>query len=98
MPITQSNFQSLKAPRFQKLSQDQLECIHFASLEILERTGVRLLVPEAVDMLKSAGLIELIEHEKFGALAKFFSEFYLRIGHVFSVYLNKKGWIFNACI
>ncbi len=55
MTITQSNFQLINAPRFQKLSPDQLERIHFASLEILERTGVRLLVPEAVDLLKKAG-------------------------------------------
>jgi trimethylamine---corrinoid protein Co-methyltransferase len=55
MSITQSNFQSINAPRFQKLSPDQLERIHFASLEILERTGVRLLVPEALELLKSAG-------------------------------------------
>lgn len=55
MSITHSNFQSIIAPKFQKLSQDQLERIHFASLEILERTGVRLHVPEAVELLKSAG-------------------------------------------
>jgi trimethylamine--corrinoid protein Co-methyltransferase len=57
MVITQSNFQSINAPKFQKLSKDQLERIHFASLEILERTGVQLLVPEAVELLKSAGAI-----------------------------------------
>ena len=55
MKITQSNFQSIISPRFRKLSDDQLERIHCASLEILERTGVRLLVPEAVDLLKAAG-------------------------------------------
>lgn len=55
MTITQSNFQSINAPRFQKLSQDQLKRIHFASLEILERTGVRLHLPEAVELLKGAG-------------------------------------------
>lgn len=55
MSITQSYFQSILAPKFQRLSQHQLERIHFASLEILERTGVRLLVPEAVELLKSAG-------------------------------------------
>ncbi|MBG7610369.1 MAG: trimethylamine methyltransferase family protein [Anaerolineae bacterium] len=55
MNITQSNYQSIIAPRFRKLSDDQLERIHFASLEILERTGVRLLVPEAVDLLRAAG-------------------------------------------
>ncbi|MBC8496035.1 MAG: trimethylamine methyltransferase family protein [Chloroflexi bacterium] len=55
MKITQGNYQSMIAPRFRKLSDDQLERIHYASLEILERTGVRLLVPEAVDLLKAAG-------------------------------------------
>jgi trimethylamine--corrinoid protein Co-methyltransferase len=55
MTITQSNYQSIISPRFRKLSDDQLKRIHYASLEILERTGVRLLVPEAVDLLKAAG-------------------------------------------
>ena len=55
MSITQSNFQSINAPKFQKLSRNQLESIHFASLEILERTGVRLHLPEAVELLKKAG-------------------------------------------
>ena len=55
MSITQSNYQSISAPRFQKLSRDQLERIHFASLEILERTGVQLHLPEAVELLKKAG-------------------------------------------
>jgi trimethylamine--corrinoid protein Co-methyltransferase len=55
MKITQSNYQSIGAPLFRKLSQDQLEQIHFASLEILERTGVRLHLPEAVELLRKAG-------------------------------------------
>lgn len=55
MSITQSNYQSIGAPRFQKLSRDQLEHIHNASLEILERTGVRLYLPEAVELLRKAG-------------------------------------------
>ena len=55
MSITQSNFQSINAPRFQKLSRDQLERIHNASLEILERTGVKLHLPEAVELLRKAG-------------------------------------------
>jgi trimethylamine--corrinoid protein Co-methyltransferase len=55
MEITQSNYQSLQAPKFQKLSADQLARIHAASLEILERTGVRLHLPEAVELLKNAG-------------------------------------------
>jgi len=55
MSITQSNYQSIGAPWFQKLSRDQLEHIHNASLEILERTGVRLYLPEAVELLRKAG-------------------------------------------
>ena len=55
MNLTQSSYQTIGAPIFRKLSQDQLERIHYASLEILERTGVRLHLNEAVDLLKKAG-------------------------------------------
>jgi len=50
-----SNFVSYQSPIFKKLSSDQLQELHFATLEILERTGVVLDLPEAVDMLKKAG-------------------------------------------
>jgi len=43
------------APQFRKLTDDQLTRIRGASLEILERTGVRLHLPEAVEMLGKAG-------------------------------------------
>lgn len=55
MDITQSNFQMIGAPIFRKLSKDQLAQMHAASLEILERTGVRLHSEEAVQILKKAG-------------------------------------------
>lgn len=55
MPVTQANYQALEAPAFRKLSRDQLERMHHASLEVLERTGVRLHLPEAVELLKKAG-------------------------------------------
>src|SRR5512143_127720 len=38
--------------QFRKLSDDKLEKIHAASLEILERTGVRLYESRALDLLK----------------------------------------------
>jgi trimethylamine--corrinoid protein Co-methyltransferase len=38
-----------------RLTQEQCERIHQASLEILERTGVRLYEPEAVELLRKAG-------------------------------------------
>ncbi len=39
----------------QVFSNDQLEEIHLASLEVLRRTGVRVAFPEAVELLKEAG-------------------------------------------
>ncbi len=41
--------------RAQRLAEAQVRRLHNASLEILMRTGVRLFLPEAVDMLKRAG-------------------------------------------
>jgi trimethylamine--corrinoid protein Co-methyltransferase len=40
---------------FQRLSTDQCRRIHWASLEILERIGIRLYLQEAIDLLKKAG-------------------------------------------
>lgn len=40
---------------FPRLSANQCQKIHAASLEILEKIGVRLDLPEAVDLLKKAG-------------------------------------------
>ena len=40
---------------FTRLSPEQCEKLHNASLEILERTGVRLHEPEAVDLVRNAG-------------------------------------------
>ncbi|NQT55921.1 MAG: trimethylamine methyltransferase family protein [Desulfobacteraceae bacterium] len=42
-------------PQLQLLSPDQIYQIHLSSLEVLERTGVEVLLPEAVDLLKQAG-------------------------------------------
>ena len=42
-------------PRLRLLSSDQLQQIHLASLEVLERTGVDVGHPEAVDLLGAAG-------------------------------------------
>jgi trimethylamine--corrinoid protein Co-methyltransferase len=52
----QSNYTSYDTPRFRKLSDDQTERLHHASLEILDRTGVVLYEPEAVDLLRGRGL------------------------------------------
>jgi trimethylamine--corrinoid protein Co-methyltransferase len=42
-------------PQIHLLSDDQIYRIHLASLEILERTGVRFFEPEAVKLLREAG-------------------------------------------
>jgi len=55
MPL-QSNYTSFDTPRFRKLSDDQVERLHHASLEILERTGLRLYEPEALELLKKKGV------------------------------------------
>ncbi len=52
----QSNYTELDTPQFRKLSRDQVERLHHASLEILDRTGVRLYDQEALDLLKKAGV------------------------------------------
>ena len=40
---------------FARLTPEQCDRLHHASLEILERTGVRLYEPEALDLFKRAG-------------------------------------------
>jgi len=45
----------LGAPRFARLTPEQCEKLHSASLTLLERTGVRLFEPEAVELVKAAG-------------------------------------------
>ena len=49
------NDRSFGSVQFGRLSPEQCERIHNASLEILARTGVRLYEQEALDLLKKAG-------------------------------------------
>ena len=49
------NDRSFGSVQFGRLSPEQCERIHNASLEILARTGVRLYDQEALDLLKKAG-------------------------------------------
>lgn len=53
--IVRSNATNLDTPHFRKLSDSQRDRIHQASLEILERTGVVMDEPEAVEILRRAG-------------------------------------------
>jgi len=48
-------FLTSKRPYLRVLSESQLEDIHFASIHVLERTGMVFNSPEAVDLLLAAG-------------------------------------------
>ncbi len=50
-----SHSKALQELPFGRLSQEQCEEIHEASLQILERTGVRLYDQEAIDLVRKAG-------------------------------------------
>ena len=50
-----SNDQTFLSAHFQRLSDHQCKKIHWASLEVMERTGVRLYEQEAIDLLTKAG-------------------------------------------
>jgi len=52
---TDGNFLVSQRPYFRVLTEKQLEDIHFASLRVLEKTGMVFNLPEAVDMLMSVG-------------------------------------------
>jgi len=42
-------------PRMQVINEEQIKQIHMASLEVLERTGIKMTHPRAVEMLAGAG-------------------------------------------
>lgn len=50
-----ANYDEQVTPRISWVSQAQLEQIHYASLEVLERTGMVVQHPEALALLKEAG-------------------------------------------
>ena len=50
-----SNYEVLDTPRFRILSDGQIGELHYASLEILEKTGVLVLEEESQGLLRDAG-------------------------------------------
>jgi trimethylamine--corrinoid protein Co-methyltransferase len=50
-----SNYSAQVSPGLKLLSDEQKQTIHSATLELLRRTGVDVLVPEVRDLLKKAG-------------------------------------------
>ena len=55
MTMINSNFEAQVTPGLRLLSESQKDEIHSATLELLRRTGVDVLVPEVRDLLKKAG-------------------------------------------
>ena len=53
--MIESNKIALESPYYRRLSDTQLQQIHNASLEILERTGIRFNDEEAVKLFKKGG-------------------------------------------
>ena len=51
-----SNYVQFNAPQFHILSDNQIEELHFATLQIIERTGVAFECQEALDILGNAGV------------------------------------------
>ncbi len=49
------NDRTFLSTQFRRMSDEQCQKIHWASLEVLERTGVRLYEQEALDLFKKAG-------------------------------------------
>ena len=50
-----ANFTHYPTAHFRRMSDDQCRRIHWASLEVMERTGVRLYLQDAIDLLRRAG-------------------------------------------
>jgi trimethylamine---corrinoid protein Co-methyltransferase len=50
-----SGFKTQCMPRYRLLTEEQIQEIHRAALELLETAGVRLLHPEGVELLRAAG-------------------------------------------
>jgi len=53
--MLESNVTAMETPYYRRLSESQLQKLHFATLEILERTGIRFHDPEAVDLFRKGG-------------------------------------------
>lgn len=51
----QVNDRTFASSQYTRLSPEQCQKLHWASLEVLERTGVRMFEPAAVELLKKSG-------------------------------------------
>jgi trimethylamine--corrinoid protein Co-methyltransferase len=57
MQVHKTNYQVNATPRFQVLTEDQIEAIYYAALRVLYETGVRVYDKEGVEVAYSGGAI-----------------------------------------
>lgn len=57
MQVQPTNYRVHATPRFQVLSEDQIEAIYFSALRVLYETGVRVYDKEGVDLAHAGGAI-----------------------------------------
>jgi trimethylamine--corrinoid protein Co-methyltransferase len=57
MQVNKTNYQVNATPRFEVLSEDQIEAIYFSALRVLYETGVRVYDAEGVELAYSGGAI-----------------------------------------
>lgn len=88
MKKIRSNSIEQAAPFLRWVSEGQIEEIHFATLEVLERTGVRVDYPEALQLLKDAGCIV---NENRVRIPSWLVEECLRLAPSKIVVANRKG-------
>lgn len=50
-----TGFKSQCLPTYRILTEDQIQRIHYATLELLETVGVKVIHPEAIEMMSAAG-------------------------------------------
>ena len=57
MQVHKTNYQVNTTPKFQVLTEDQIEAIYYAALRVLYETGVRVYDKEGVEVVYSSGAI-----------------------------------------
>jgi trimethylamine--corrinoid protein Co-methyltransferase len=77
------------APRYHLMSQEQINEVHLASLDILENVGIRVLHPEGVGLLRDAGC--WIEKENIAHIPNWLVEDCLRSVPKRLTIFNRKG-------
>jgi trimethylamine--corrinoid protein Co-methyltransferase len=57
MQVRKTNYEVHATPKFQVLTDEEIEAIYFSALTVLYETGVRVYEPEGVDVAQSGGAI-----------------------------------------